>query len=188
VNIFKRNEINKSNIQQGYDITNYTNHKNYNVFYWLSGFSFLFSIIALCGAYVYKNIVIVNESIMLIFVGVLATFIVVGNYAQVKDIERKFDDIKSKIHDLKIDDYIKIGNPVLLESYSLNASAKTSIILQYSQENNKEHILLNMANMVIIKGKLIEISGYFIYEGKESITQAKAKNDYFVLRFMDENK
>jgi len=93
MNIFANNKIKHSNTQQGKNITNYNNNKNnYNLFYWLAGFAFLFSIIALCGVYVYKNVVVVNESIVLIFVGVLATFIVVGNYIQVIIIEKKFDE------------------------------------------------------------------------------------------------
>jgi hypothetical protein len=79
------------------------------IFFWLSGFSFLFSIIAVCGAFVHKNTVLENESIVLILVGILATFIVVGNYMQVKDIEGKFEklisvqknDFTTKIAELK---------------------------------------------------------------------------------------
>jgi len=37
------------------------------------------------------NVETVSIGIVLGFVGILATFIVVSNYAQVKDIERKFD-------------------------------------------------------------------------------------------------
>jgi hypothetical protein len=61
------------------------------IFFWISGFSFLLSIIAICGAFVCKNTVLVDESIVLILVGILATFIVVGNYAQVKDVKDEFD-------------------------------------------------------------------------------------------------
>jgi hypothetical protein len=57
---------------------------------WVSGFSVLVSIIALCGAFIFKNTVIVEESIVLVFVGALATFVVVGNYMQVQDVKREF--------------------------------------------------------------------------------------------------
>jgi hypothetical protein len=36
--------------------------------------------------------VVAKESVVLTFVGILATFVVVGNYFQVKDIERSFDE------------------------------------------------------------------------------------------------
>jgi hypothetical protein len=50
--------------------------------------------------YVRWNVEIVSVSIILAFVGILATFIVVGNYSQVKEIEGKFDE-KVKILDTK---------------------------------------------------------------------------------------
>lgn len=60
------------------------------IFYWVSGFSLFISIIALCGAYIYKGVIIEKESVVLLFVGFLTTFIVIGNYAQVKSIEQDF--------------------------------------------------------------------------------------------------
>ncbi|GAB6121129.1 hypothetical protein [Dysgonomonas termitidis] len=68
------------------------------VFFWISAFSFLFSLITICGFFVSKDTVIVEESIVLVIVGVLATFIVVGNYYQVDRIEDKFSD---KLKDIK---------------------------------------------------------------------------------------
>ena len=67
-------------------------------FYFISGFSLLISIIALCGVFVFKGVVVEKESIVLVFVGILATFIVVGNYAQVKSIEQ---DFSQKVGELK---------------------------------------------------------------------------------------
>jgi hypothetical protein len=80
----------------------------FTAFYWVSGASFLFSIIAICGAFVFKNTVIVDESIVLIFVGIVATFVVVGNYAQVKDIENKFNKETEGIKDY-VQRELKIG-------------------------------------------------------------------------------
>jgi uncharacterized membrane protein (DUF485 family) len=55
------------------------------------------------------NIEVVSLSIVLGFVGILSTFIVVGNYSHVKEIERKFDkktkeieDLRSELDDVKI--------------------------------------------------------------------------------------
>ena len=53
--------------------------------FWLFGIS-----IILLGASLFLNVshtVVTNESIVLVFVGILATFIVVGNYAQVTEIK-----------------------------------------------------------------------------------------------------
>lgn len=70
----------------------------------------------LLGASIFLNIshiVITNESIVLVFVGILATFIVVSNYAQVIDIR---DNTNKQIKELesrtqkKIDDLNKLYN------------------------------------------------------------------------------
>ncbi len=59
---------------------------------------FLYLIIAILilGIFLFRFIPQITDtndvSLVLAFVGILATFIVVGNYAQVKDIEKKFDD------------------------------------------------------------------------------------------------
>ena len=58
--------------------------------------------IILLGASLFLNIshtVITNESIVLVFVGILATFIVVGNYAQVIDIR---NSTNTQINDLEL--------------------------------------------------------------------------------------
>ncbi|NLE03667.1 MAG: hypothetical protein GX638_02545 [Crenarchaeota archaeon] len=55
--------------------------------YWLFGISLI-----LLGASLILNIshtVICNESLVITFVGILATFIVVGNYAQTTNLETK---------------------------------------------------------------------------------------------------
>ncbi|MDR1221973.1 MAG: hypothetical protein LBL07_03720 [Tannerella sp.] len=74
-----------------------SNKKSKTIFYWISGASFLFSVIAVCGAFVYKDTVIVDESIVLILVGMLATFVVVGNYVQVKDAKDEFVKTKERL-------------------------------------------------------------------------------------------
>jgi len=94
---------------------------------WLSSIAIFISIITLCGVFVCKDIVIVNESIMLIFVGVIATFIVVSNYAQVKSIEDKFeksidkiseiDKISDKVIEIKEIVYKDIANSIIINSY-----------------------------------------------------------------------
>jgi len=68
------------------------------IFYWVSGVSLLISIIAFCCACISKSVIIEDESLILIFVGILATFVVVGNYAQVKSIEQ---DFSQKVGELK---------------------------------------------------------------------------------------
>jgi len=41
--------------------------------------------------------------------------------------------------------------------------------------------------MLLIKERLIYLNYFKIYDGEESIKKLKAKNDYIVLRLMEEN-
>lgn len=66
--------------------------------FWLFGISLI-----LLGASLFLNIshtIITNESIVLVFVGILATFVVVGNYAQVTEIRnstnKQIDDLDTE--------------------------------------------------------------------------------------------
>ena len=86
--------------------------KKKSLFFWIAAFSFLMSIIAICGAFILKDVVIVNESIVLIFVGILTTIIVVSNYMQVytakQEFEKKAIELQQKIDNLgSIDDKIE---------------------------------------------------------------------------------
>jgi hypothetical protein len=44
-----------------------------------------------------------NESLIISFFGILATFLVVDNYSRIKDFEKKHEDIKKKSEDLEKD-------------------------------------------------------------------------------------
>lgn len=99
------------------------NNKNINsgdknrcttIFYWISGFSLLISIVAFCGAYIFKDLVVEKESIVLIFIGILATFIVVGNYAQVKDIQRGFESKIKVVAAIQTTPVIKRNNKFVI--------------------------------------------------------------------------
>jgi len=129
---------------------NKKSEKIYTIFFWVSGFSALLSVIAICGIFISKNVVIVNESIVLIFVGILATFVVVSNYAQVKDIERKFeekageieskfDEKTKKINDefnTKVDSIIGIKKDIDKKIVDLNSE-----IENLKKENEKNYII-----------------------------------------------
>jgi len=71
------------------------------IFYWISGFAFLFSIIALCGVFVNDRLIIRDESIVLVFIGILVTFIVVSNYMQTKNAEQKADGLNTELDKTK---------------------------------------------------------------------------------------
>jgi hypothetical protein len=63
---------------------------NKKINFWLFGISIL--LLGISISLNISNTVITNESIVLIFIGVLATFIVVGNFAQVSEIRNTTDN------------------------------------------------------------------------------------------------
>ncbi len=58
--------------------------------YWILGFSILVNIISLAFHFFNRSIICSDQSIVLVFIGILATFIVIGNYTQVKNLENEF--------------------------------------------------------------------------------------------------
>lgn len=139
------------------------NKNNTTIFYWISGASFLISIIAFCGAFVSKSVVIEKESIVLVFIGVLATFIVVGNYAQVKSIEQ---DFAKKVDELK-EDFSEQANDLKLEF------DKKVFINQNFQEIKE--IYKGMLNSIDIANELVKtpygsnIRSNLLEEGKKHL-------------------
>ncbi len=82
---------------------------------------------------------------------------------------------------------INTGKPILLDSYSPSKKARSFVTLTYLNAGDAEHINLTILNLIIIKGKLITLTYCKDYSGEDSIDKAKSKNDYSVLRLLDEN-
>jgi hypothetical protein len=101
-------------------------------------------------------------------------------------IRKNWADIKKDFE--KNHNYISIGRPILIESYSPNISIRSSEFLMKVQVSGNEYISIMTMNMIQIKERLIWLSYYKKYEGEKSIIDAKSKNDYIVLQFLDENK
>lgn len=104
-----------------------------------------------------------------------------GNY-----IKENWNDLKKKVE--KNRDYLSVGRPVIIESYSPNNKVRTYVMLTKYQIDNNEFVLLMTMNMVQIKERLIWLAYYKNYDGEESIKKAKSKNDYIVSQMTDENK
>jgi len=104
-----------------------------------------------------------------------------GNY-----VEENWDNLKTEFEN--IHDYISVGQPILLESYSPNNRIRSFVFLMKMQTEDIDKILVMIMNMAEIKQRLIYYSYYKNYEGKESINHAKAMSDYFGFKFTDENK
>lgn len=106
---------------------------NKTINFWLFGISLI-----LLGASLFLNIsntIITNESIVLVFVGILATFIVVGNFAQVTEIR---NNTNSQIVDLELKTQKKIDELNNLYAKITEASEKISIIEKKINYNSAE--------------------------------------------------
>jgi len=79
------------------------------------------------------------------------------------------------------------GKPVLLEKYSPNENARTFVVISKIQTETMEYVMAMTMNLLIVKNRLIFLTYYKDYDGQESIRKAKGKNDYIVLRFLNEN-
>ncbi len=106
--------------------------------------------------------------------------VIEGNY-----FKENWNDLKKKIE--KNHDYLSIGRPILIESYSPNNKVRTYVMLSKYQIGNDEIVSLITMNLVQIKERLISMAYYKNYYGEKSIINAKSKNDYIVLQLMDEN-
>ncbi len=75
----------------------------HNIPMWLVILSFIFSLIAICGLLIAKDVIIHKESIVLTFIGILATFVVVSNYVQIKEIKNSHEEFRKEYEELKIE-------------------------------------------------------------------------------------
>lgn len=82
---------------------------------------------------------------------------------------------------------MSFDKPILIEDYFVNPNVSTSLLLMKANVGDYERIMVATINIALVKNRIIYICYYKDYEGEESIKKAKAKNDYFVLRFMNEN-
>lgn len=87
----------------------------------------------------------------------------------------------------QIENYI-FSKPILYETYSINKNIKTQVLISKIETTGDENIIICVMNHILIKNRIIFLSYYKKYNGTESIIHAKAKSDYLVLRFNDENK
>lgn len=93
----------------------------------------------------------------------------------------------------KITEEIKKRNmsfdkPILIEDYHINSNVSTFLLFMKANIGDHERIMVMTMNIALVKNRIVYICYYKDYEGEESIKKAKAKNDYFVLRFMNENQ
>ncbi|MDR0829228.1 MAG: hypothetical protein LBN95_03840 [Prevotellaceae bacterium] len=106
------------------------------------------------------NVEVVSTAIILGFVGILATFIVVSNYLQVKDIEKKFEDRVGEL-DKKFKEKIKY-NIQKNETYIRKIMIDIAMSLKASQAYNScFHILWK--NLEFIYKQSSDDVNYLLY-------------------------
>jgi TPR repeat protein len=101
-------------------------------------------------------------------------------------ISKNWNTLQAKLSDLL--QGISIGQPVLIDSYSVNKNSRTLVLLIKYMDGEDEYVLVTHTNLLLIKGKLLFINHHYRYTGNESITKSKAKNDYVIHKFFDANK
>lgn len=117
----------------------------------------------------------------------------ISYYENMENLSRKIDlnsDIKSMLEDKKLFT-TTIDSPILIESYSSNKETRTLVTMVYIKNTkyNQEAISLTILNILNIKDRIVFLSfNTDSYNGEKSIIDAKAKNDYVVLKLLEINK
>ncbi len=168
--------------------------------YWILGFSILVNIISLAFHFLNRSIICSDQSIVLVFIGILATFIVIGNYAQVKNLENEFkktiNDIEKKYEQLyratntqinldfieKIDEqlhqFTKTPNKdTLSHLFSMigqikNIGVQNKYCEQTAQAINQSNIVVNDFEKTILKSLSDLINGNYGEDIPQSLRNA----------------
>ena len=83
---------------------------------------------------------------------------------------------------------MSFDKPILIGDYHINSDVNTFLLLMKASIGGYERIMVMTMNIAVVKNRIIYICYYKDYEGEESVKQVRAKNDYFVLRLIAENK
>ena len=124
--------------------------------YWLFGILlFLIGVDISCH---FSRCVVSHESIVLTFIGILATFIVVSNYAQVKDLERKLDELRNQTTN-KLEYFENMHIEILqafIDSNTLKINGFEKDYHSYKNEEEKEITLFKLIEYKVIENLKIK--------------------------------
>lgn len=104
--------------------------------------------------------------------------------------EELFSGLMIKLEDIlkeKELDELKFDRPILIDEYSINSNVRTLFFLTKVSIEDHEYFSLATLNIIRVKEKLILLAYYKDYDNHESINFTKAKNDYIVLKLIQEN-
>lgn len=137
-------------------------HTFKNSCYWISGSAILLSIISLSANFIDNSIIVSDQSIVLIFIGILATFVVIGNYMQVKETENRFKE-KLKNSDEyftnRIDALEKKSNLIyeIIPPNDIETIKRTKEILHtFTNQPNKDTLINLFSTIGLIENKTIQ--------------------------------
>ncbi len=104
--------------------------------------------------------------------------------------EKQFDLTKWKSLKNKLENVydISLGNPILIERYSISPNAYSFEIIMKTITRNEEHIQVMVMNLITVHSKLYNLGYYLDYVDSENMKGLKAKNDFAVLSFLNINK
>lgn len=117
----------------------------------IAGIAILLSAISICMNI--SEIVVNDISLVLGFIGVLATFVVVSNSVQLWQVEKQIEEHGNTVLGIKLDTDVKIQNQYTkLEEISksnklIQDFVKEQQVIQYSNWNNMKRIVLTLVHM-----------------------------------------
>lgn len=110
----------------------------------------------------------------------------ISNFFDENYMSEKWENMKAEIENRY--ENLKIGMPVIIESYELSENSKTYLMVSRVVNNDKEYVILMTMNLVEVKDRLIWIAYYKSYEDENSIGRIKSGSDHVVKVFMKANE
>lgn len=128
--------------------------------------------------FVYKGLV--NEKVNIKLINNVAKKIEDGFIAM--KWEKLENNIRNQLPNLSFD------KPILIDSYSPHKNVRTQVTLSKIIINGTEHFMICASNLMLINERLIFSAYYLKYKEKNTFDLTKVKNDYLVLKILEENK
>ena len=96
--------------------------------------------------------------------------------------EKLENNIRDQLPNLSFD------KPILIDSYSPHKNVRTQVTLSKIIISGREHFMICASNLMLINERLIFSAYYLKYKEKNTFDITKEKNDYLVLKILEENK
>ena len=118
--------------------------------FWMSAIALASSFLLAVAFFVDTRVVVSDQSLIISFIGILVTFIVIGNYAQVQDVKREFEkqtQIAKKEYDEKLQNIEKGFNERMedkIDDYDYSISALvllTNAVIRYFEKGAYEYAI-----------------------------------------------